>query len=192
MKIVIPTILALTVLIAGFFAFSPIQEASTVHTTLQTAIGETFRVAETNGALAGAGTESDFTLSCTDACIVESISGWTTAGDAADIVFIVNIRGPVDILETDLGAPANDQDLGDLADGDAPSTIVDLLKIIQSRAPTPVDQATVESISVPAGGTVVVGVNNSTDTNGNTTFTVVFTGRNLGTTTPTSAFADNE
>ena len=33
-KLVIPSILAVTVLIAGFFAFSPIEQASTTHTTI--------------------------------------------------------------------------------------------------------------------------------------------------------------
>ena len=190
-KIVIPVILVVTISIAGIFAFMPIDNAATVHTSLQSSIGETFRVSSGGQDLGAAGTESTFTLSCTNACIVETIAGWTTSGDEADILFVVNISGPVDILETDLTAPSNAA-LGDLSDGDAPSTIVDLLKIIQSQAPTPVDQATVETISVAAGGTVVVGVNNSLDGDSNVSFVVVFTGKNLGLTTPTVAFALNE
>ena len=121
--------------------------------------------------------------------IVESIHGWTTSNtDDADVVFVVNIKGTVDILEDDLASPSNNA-LGDLSVGAAPSTIIDLLKSIQSRAPTPNDQATPEVISVAAGGSVVVGVNNSTDGDSDVTFTVVFSGRNLGNTTPTSAFA---
>jgi len=187
-KFAIPAILVATVMVAGIFAFSPIEEASTVHTTLQAQIGETFRVSSGGQDVGVAGGESTFTLNCTNACIVESISGWTTSGDEVDILFVVNISGPVDILETDLTAPLNAA-LGDLSDGDFPSSIVDLLKIIQSRAPTPVDQATVESISVATGGTVVVGVNNSLDDDADVSFVVVFTGKNLGTTTPTVTFA---
>jgi len=37
-KIVIPAILAATVLIAGMFAFVPVERASTVHTTIQAAL----------------------------------------------------------------------------------------------------------------------------------------------------------
>ena len=39
-KIVIPTILAATVLVAGIFAMMPVQKATTVHTGLTTAIGD--------------------------------------------------------------------------------------------------------------------------------------------------------
>lgn len=40
-KIVIPVILSVTILIAGIFAFQPIEEASTVHTTLQSSSAAT-------------------------------------------------------------------------------------------------------------------------------------------------------
>ena len=48
-KIVLPSILVATVLIAGIFAFSPIEEVSTVHTTIlgQTVELKTVRCAET-------------------------------------------------------------------------------------------------------------------------------------------------
>ena len=44
-KITIPAILTVTVLLAGIFAFSPIEEASTVHTTILDASYETKRIA---------------------------------------------------------------------------------------------------------------------------------------------------
>lgn len=188
-KIVIPAILVSITLVAGIFALMPIEKAGTVHTTLQAQIGETFRISSGGQDLGVAGGESTFTLTCTNACIVESIHGWTTSGDAVDILFVVNINGVVDVLDVDLTAPAADNDLGDISDGIFPSSIVDLLKIIQARAPTPVDQATVESISVAAGGTVVVTVNNSTDDDQDVSMVVVFTGKNLGTTLPTVQFA---
>ena len=188
-KIVIPAILVSITLVAGIFALMQIEKAGTVHTTLQAQIGETFRISSGGQDLGVAGGESTFTLNCTNACIVESIHGWTTSGDGTDIVFVVNINGVVDVLDVDLTAPAADNDLGDISDGNAPSSIVDLLKIIQARAPTPVDQATVESISVQAGGDIVVTVNNSTDGDQNVSFVVVFTGKNLGTTLPTIQFA---
>ena len=37
-KIVIPTILAATVLVAGMFAMMPVQKASTVHTSITAAV----------------------------------------------------------------------------------------------------------------------------------------------------------
>jgi len=39
-KAVIPTLLIATVMIAGIFAFSPIEEASTVHTTIATNVDD--------------------------------------------------------------------------------------------------------------------------------------------------------
>lgn len=190
-RVLIPSILTIIVAIAGIFAFYPIDEASTVHTTLQAQIGETFRISSGSQDLGAAGTESTYTLSCTNPCIVESISGWTTSGEEIDVVFVVNITGPVDILDADLTNPGN-ANLGDLSDGAFPGSVVDLLKIIQSQAGIAVDQATVETISVAGGQTVVVGVNNAVDADNSASFVVVFTGKNLGTTLPTFAFALNE
>lgn len=188
-KFILPSILAVTVLIAGIFALMPIDEATTVHTTLQSQIGETFRVSTGTQTLGALGGTSTFKLSCTDACIVQSIHGWTTGTtDDADIVFVVNIKGTVDILEKDLASPT-DNALGDLSVGAATSNIVDLLKMIQSQHNvTGADQATVESISVAAGGTVEVRMINSVDSGPDASFVVVFTGKNLGTTTPTASF----
>jgi len=39
-KVVIPTLLIATVMIAGFFAFIPVNEASTVHTTIATNVDD--------------------------------------------------------------------------------------------------------------------------------------------------------
>jgi len=189
-KIVIPAILVATILITGFFAFMPINEAITVHTTLQTQIGEGFRISSGSQSLGTAGGDNTYTLSCTNACIVESIHGWTTSStNDADIVCVRNINGVVDVLETALTCTTTDNAIGDLSVGDAPSNIVDLLKMVQSLAPTGADESTVSSISVAAGGTVVVTISNSVDANDNASFVIVFTGKNLGTTIPTFAFA---
>ena len=190
-KIVIPAILVATILITGFFAFMPIDKAITVHTTIQAAIGEGFRVSSGVQELGTIGGDSTFTLTCTDICIVESIHGWTGGNtDDGDVVFVRNINGVVDVLEADISPPSNGA-LGDIAVGTAqPSNIVDLLKMIQSaHNVTGSDQSTVESISVAAGGTVVVTVQNSIDSNNDAQFVVVFTGKNLGTTTPTVLFS---
>ena len=189
-KIVIPAILVATVLITGFFAFMPIDEAITVHTTLQSQIGETFRVSTGSQTLGAVGGTSTFVLNCTNACIVESIHGWTTGDtDDGDVVFVVNIKGTIDVLEKDITSPS-DNALGDISVGAAPSNIVDLLKMIQSQHNvTGSDQATVESISVVAGGTVEVRMINSVDVSTvDASFVIVFTGKNLGTTLPTASF----
>ena len=190
-KIVIPAILVATILITGFFAFMPIDEAITVHTTLQTQIGESFRISSGSQSLGTQGGDNTYTLSCSNDCIVESIHGWTTGTtDDEDIVCVRNISGVVNVLRVDLTCTTTDNALGDLSVGDATSNIVDLLKMIQSLAPTGADQSTVESISVPGGSTVVVTISNSVDAaTADASFVVIFTGRNLGTTLPTFAFA---
>ena len=151
-------------------------------------LGESFRISSGGQDLGTQGGTNTYTLTCSSACIVESIHGWTTSGDDGDIVCIININGVVDVLKTNLACPATDNALGDLSLGVAPSGIVDLLKMVQSLAPTAADESTVSSISVPADGTVVVSISNSLG-NDNESFVVVFTGKNLGTTLPTFAFA---
>lgn len=187
-RLLIPTILTATVLIAGLFAFMPIDKASTVHTTIITNAGQSFRVSQ-GGDLGAAGGVSTYTLTCVEACIVDSITATATAGDDADIAFIVNINDVNDILKVALTAPL-DNALGDLAVGGGVSNEVNVIKVVQDRAAAAaVDQFTANTLSVAAGGTVVVSVNNSTDAGAPTVqVTVVFTGRELGTTTPTAAF----
>ena len=190
-KIVIPAILVATILITGFFAFMPIDEAITVHTTIQASIGEGFRVSSGVQLLGTVGGDSTFTLSCSSDCIVESIHGWTgSATEDGDVVFVRNIKGVVNVLEADISPPSNGA-LGDIAVGIAqPSNITDLLKMIQSaHNVTGTDQSTVETISIPGGGTIIVTVQNSIDVDNDATFVVVFTGKNLGLTTPTFVFA---
>jgi len=191
-KIVIPAILVSITLVAGIFALMPIEKAGTVHTTIQAtlgaSVGESFRISSGGSDLGGAGGESTFTLSCTDACIVDSIHGWTTSGEDGDIVCIINITGVVDVLDADLVCTATNNDLGDLSIGGAPSNIIDLLKMVQSLVPSGADESTISSISVAAGGTVVVGISNSVDGDSSASFVVVFTGKNLGNTVPTVAF----
>lgn len=58
-KLTIPIILSLTIIAAGFFAFSPIEQASSVHTTIlagSTDISETLNESDTAG--------DDFTITC--------------------------------------------------------------------------------------------------------------------------------
>jgi len=55
-KLIIPTILTATVLVAGIFAFMPVQQASTVHTTIVADVGEAAAIDLVN--VAG-GTDAD-------------------------------------------------------------------------------------------------------------------------------------
>ena len=76
-KLAIPAILLATVMVAGIFAFSPIEKATSVHTTITATIGEGFRISSGSQDLGTQGGTNTFTLNCTNACIVESIHGWT-------------------------------------------------------------------------------------------------------------------
>lgn len=47
-KLLIPTVLAATILVAGIFTFIPVQKASTVHGAIQTNVGQVFKDEATN------------------------------------------------------------------------------------------------------------------------------------------------
>jgi len=54
-KLVIPTILLTTVMVAGIFAFSPVEQVSTVHTTIITEIGNQDRTIVYHNVFTGSG-----------------------------------------------------------------------------------------------------------------------------------------
>ena len=66
-KIVIPAILAATILVAGMFAFMPVQKASTVHTTINAEVKDLCKAVFTNGAFLGGTnrTAADAAIICT-------------------------------------------------------------------------------------------------------------------------------
>jgi len=69
-KLTIPTILVATVMVAGIFAFMPVQQASTVHDTIQANTAQ-FSVQTANGNAAGAG--ETITITCpaaSDGCTI--------------------------------------------------------------------------------------------------------------------------
>lgn len=82
-KYTIPIILTLTVLVAGVFAFVPVEEASTVHTTIiaaQTQLVEESVVATT--------AQDDFTITCNSAnsaCIIREIYLDDDSGSTVDV-----------------------------------------------------------------------------------------------------------
>ena len=192
-KLTIPAILVATVMVAGIFAFMPIEKASTVHDTVTTDIGTSFRVSSGSTALGAvdAGNEV-FSITCASACIVESIEIWTTADDEdADIIVIENVAGNVPILQVDLVAPANGA-FGDIADGTTnPGNIHEALATIQARAPTEVADITPFVITASAGNTVSVDLNNPVDADGLRAVTVIFVGKILGNVIPTVDFTEN-
>ncbi|GFN40476.1 MAG: hypothetical exported protein [Marine Group I thaumarchaeote] len=186
-KLTVPAILVATVMVAGIFAFMPVQQASTVHTTITTDIGTSFRVSSGATALGtqDAGVET-FSITCASACIVESIEIWTTTSDAVDIIHIENVDGNVDILRVNLGAPGDDG-LGDLAVGGInPGSIHEALRTVGSLlGAADTDLLTPLVITASAGNTVGVDVNNTVDANNNAAIVVIFVGKVLGTVVPT-------
>ena len=78
-KLTIPAILVATVMIAGAFAFMPVQQASTVHTTI--GLLQTFTATATNMAQ-----DDVVAFDCNDEVIVYSIQIDSTDVSDADIV----------------------------------------------------------------------------------------------------------
>ena len=94
-KFAIPAILTATVLLAGIFAFSPVEQASTVHTTIQTAVGT--QQAEVGVIAADADGASTTTLTCDAAFEVTQITvqtiGTVDAAETVDVDFDVDGAG---------------------------------------------------------------------------------------------------
>jgi len=186
-KFAIPAILVATVMVAGMFAFMPVQQASTVHDTITTDIGTSFRVASGSTALGAVDVGNEvFAITCASACIVESIEIWTTGGtEDGDIIHVANVAGNVSILSADLAAPG-DGALGDIAVGGTnPGSIHEALNIVGARAPNDVLNVTPFVITASAGNTVSVDLENTVDGDGDRAVIVVFQGRVLGTVIPT-------
>ena len=78
----IPTLLIATIMIAGAFAFMPVQEASTVHTTTSGATDQLKVITATaTGAVIEGGATTNFT--CATGCIIHGIS-ISTVTDTSD------------------------------------------------------------------------------------------------------------
>lgn len=84
-KIAIPAILAAAVLVAGMFAFIPVQKASTVHTAI-TAAGLVVKTVATTAALSNPFDPffSDIDLSCDKDFVITSFRVATTHDNALD------------------------------------------------------------------------------------------------------------
>ena len=108
-KIVIPAILTATILVAGMFAFMPIEKAATVHTTITGAAAP--QLLET-GAVAALDATVEITLDCSTDYLVSDVSIVYGAGtDTGDEDVDVTIGGDI---------------IGASIDGFTPSVTIDL------------------------------------------------------------------
>jgi hypothetical protein len=191
-KIIVPTVLAATVLIGAVFAFYPVEKASSFHLST----GLPFRVASGSTALVGADAGNEvFTITCPAgaSCFVDSIEVWTTAGDEdADVIHIVNVNGQVPILTADLAVPANNGP-GDIAVGAAnPGFVVNAIQYVRDLAPNSQTALLPEVLTATNLGTIGVSLDNPTDDDGDRSVQVVFVGRIIGGVAPTVvAFTNN-
>ena len=117
-KITIPALLLGVVMIAGAFAFMPVQEASTVHTTASGAATQikTITSASVAGAVLEGGTST--TLTCNGECIVLAIKATIVTGDGDEEVNIsadtITVDGTVqnhEIFNMTAGADLADDNL---------------------------------------------------------------------------------
>jgi hypothetical protein len=88
-KVLIPAILGTILLVAGMFAFMPIDKASTVHSTIQaTVISKSAAFSDTDWDVAAG--EDEKRLTCTAAATINEINfdidGTLAAGDNIDLV----------------------------------------------------------------------------------------------------------
>lgn len=108
-KIIIPTILTATVLLAGMFAFMPVEKASTVHTTIQATTG-TFVLFANDDADADAASEIEIECGTEDGDFVLQSLVITGAVDDDDTATVTDIEIDDVALTTEAGAAIADTD----------------------------------------------------------------------------------
>jgi len=117
-KITIPAILVATVMVAGAFAFMPVEQASTVHTTIQGTQQNLVALELTDTAFAVGDT---YTIDCTTDYAVLGLainSGTTTAADTVTVsaggedvgvaITLATGGSALELLGTAIGAVAAD------------------------------------------------------------------------------------
>ena len=100
-KLVIPAILTATVLIAGIFAFSPVDEAQTVHSSLGGVIS-------INESITDVGDATVFTITCTDTFFIPSMYVDSSGVGAGDTIAVEDVTVDGNIVDEFSG---NVQDL---------------------------------------------------------------------------------
>jgi len=112
LKFIIPIILVFTVVVAGVFAFVPIDNASTVHTTI---MANNLRLDEITVAATAA--DQDLTITCpnaSDGCRILEIyfrENDGVAGAGADIdlgAYTATINGVASVVQTDLNTQVSE------------------------------------------------------------------------------------
>ena len=106
-KFAIPTILTVTVLLAGMFAFSPVEEATTVHTTIQATSMQIQTIDST---------DANFALDDNDVMNISSTDAYSILG--IECTFAEPDNGSTDATDgvtftVDGAAATNGPDLGD-------------------------------------------------------------------------------
>ena len=120
-KIIIPSVLVATIILAGIFAFSPIDKADAVHNTILAGTMAIECETTTNADISDT-TEVDITAD--DDFVIQSVLVEFTAGDATD-----DIDFPVVTVIAGLGDEANTIVLGDYGiDPAAGSAVFDLVR----------------------------------------------------------------
>ena len=112
-KLAIPSLLLGVVMIAAAFAFMPVQEASTVHTTILAGSMEPF-AAPTAAVATASGGQLTATFTCTSGqtCVIYDAIVHITADPnaTADVFYIESVTvNSVKLTGADLAAPTNDE-----------------------------------------------------------------------------------
>ena len=118
-KFAITTILVATVLVAGIFAFMPVEQASTVHTTIQDSQVIVTKISSASTAFSAADSATDskvFTLNPTEAFVLHAIIVTTADNDATS-----DGTDKVDVIEVTIDGIA--LSLGDFTVGTTGATL---------------------------------------------------------------------
>jgi len=117
-KLAIPALLLGVVMIAGAFAFMPVQEASTVHLSAATSTATSDQVlnpflVQTAAVVTAAGGQLTATFTCTagESCVIYDarVALTVNPGATADVFFIESITvNGLSLTGADFGEPAND------------------------------------------------------------------------------------
>jgi len=176
-KLVIPSILVATVLVAGIFAFAPVNQVSTVHTTLQQTIGTAqedslvFTTATVDPAIDFAVTvDGNGTFTLTQLYLYWDTATFDEANDDSESLTVTTCT------------------LNDDEDSDIVWNFTDILLGGDDDPADIVEQSILETIDVPehVGNGIIIGASDSfdcsgtTDTNGSGVDGFIFTVRAFG------------
>ena len=151
-KLTIPAILVATVMVAGIFAFIPVEQASTVHTT-GTTQGTTSTT--TTGAFATAG-DLVFTCGALSGCVIQEIYINSDGTAASVLSTVILTNGGTGAIQLAANVP------------DIVAVAATTITIVESGA------GTVTPIVIPAGDSIAIAA--ADGVNGDVTVTTVSSG----------------